>query len=363
MKLSQLIICLLLPLSFFSNMANPEIEGSTASPPFVNEFVDILNEEIYIKINKDLKTASYVVSYQIQVNKSGLQIPFLFHASDYKDSFKITIDGKEIEIKDIPYDTYPTDGKFEDFTYFFGQNDDNISFQASENSSILISPNDMIYFECDLLEGIHNVEVKYIARSWVDTWEWLNDYSFRYSLSPASYWKSFQNLSISIDAQSVPWTLSTNLGEPTTGNLDSIAIWHFSSLPSEFIEINISPEINDTANKLILLGPEGLANILGILLVIVHLFISFRYRKKIQDKKHSIVITLGGLLLPLIYVIAWYNFYFLIDVVIGPHASGNHGYHIFILFAYPFIFPVYWLAIWLIDRFLFKKWIMKQVNE
>jgi len=63
---------------------------------------------------------TFYVKYHINSSKDGFQIPFLFYASEYLDSFSVKIDGKEVGINDIPYDfKIPENTKFQDFSYFF----------------------------------------------------------------------------------------------------------------------------------------------------------------------------------------------------------------------------------------------------
>ena len=96
-----LIFSLLLQTSALANMANPVIEGTLGARPFVSQYVDVVHEDLSIKIDENFQYASFNVKYHINSSTDGFQIPFLFYASEYLDSFSVTIDGVKVEIQEI----------------------------------------------------------------------------------------------------------------------------------------------------------------------------------------------------------------------------------------------------------------------
>ncbi len=344
-------------------MANPVIEGTLGACPFVSAYVDVIHEDLFIKIDKNFEYATFNVKYHIISSKDGFQIPFLFYASEYLDSFSVKIDGKEVTLNTISYDfKVPENTKFKDFSYFFENQDDysSVLIKNSPNGGFYVSLRDMIYFETDITQGKHIIEVNYRATKWTDARNWVKEYSFRYALSPAKYWKSFGTLNIKLDATDFNKEISTNLGKPKNGDLNSKAEWKFNRLPTEILFINYTPQTSKFAQILINITPRGLAYITGGVLAILHLLIVIWYRKKNPLKRFSIAVIAGSILMPLLFLISWMNYYDVIDFYIGEHAGGTHGYTFFVLLLYPVIMPIYWLIFWLIDKRIKKKYALQQ---
>ena len=359
------IILILLQTQVYANMANPVIEGTLGGRPFVSEYVDVIHEDLYIKVDKNFDYAYFNVKYHINSSEDGFQIPFLFYASEYLDSFSVKIDGIEVNISDISYDfKVPENTKFKDFSYFFespSHNDySSVLIEDSPSGGFYVSLHDMIFFETDISKGQHVIEVSYRATKWTDTWDWVNEYSFRYALSPAKYWKSFGTLNIKVDATNFDKELTSNLGKTKNGDLKSIAMWEFDKMPTEILQINFTPKITKTAQTLINITPSGLAYITGGILAILHLLIVIWYRKKNQLNRFSLAVIVGSILIPLIVLICWMNFYDVIDSYIGEHAGKTHGYTFFVLGLYPIIAPIYWVIYWLIDKRIKKKYALQQ---
>ena len=351
-------------LQAFANMANPVIEGSLGSRPFVAEHVDVLHEDLWIGIDEQFEMAQFEVKYHIQAEKDGFQIPFLFYASEYGGDFEVKVDGESVEVKEVPGELRVPDGtKFKDFSYFFEKDSVNYA-EPYEYSYVLLETDpsggfhvdftNMVYFETDITEGKHTIEVSYRAEKWIGQWGWINEYSFRYALSPAKYWRSFGTLEITLDATGFSGGLRSNLGPPTTGDIDSLAVWKFDQLPVEILEIIYLPEISSTAKTLIGISPFGLAMILGVVLTLLHLLLVIYWRKRKPTQRFSLAVIIGSLIVPLAFFYMWGNGYGIIDSFIGEEATGFHGYAFLVVLNYPFVLLVYWLAFWLFDRW-FKR--------
>lgn len=357
------IILIILLISYSiarANMASPIIPGTLVASPFTSQYVDILGESIFIKLNQGFTTANYNIEYRISSKITGVQIPLLFYAIGYADNFKVYIDGKEIQVKDLPYDKKDIEGKiYADFKYFFTDTiryeQDQILIEEAPGSNFQIQLADLKYFETDITEGEHVIKIEYTASSWIDTSDWVNDYTFRYALSPAKYWRSFGNLNITIDARNIHEIISTNLGNPTSGSLESMATWTFDKLPAEIFTIEYKPTLSSTAAFFIKLGPEWLCIILSVLIFSLHLFWILYYRRKNKDVRFSRVVILGSIVLPFVALVSYMLFFSLIDSVIGEHASGRHGYTFLILLLYPIVTPFYWIFMWLVDRIYRRK--------
>jgi len=362
-------LCLFIILIYsqiaLANMASPFISGSTGTTPFTSKYVDILDESMLIILNSEFNGAKFIVQYRISSDKEGIQIPLLFYAFDYFDDFKIWMDGKEIELKPLPEEYEHSNSQFfNDFDYFFKDtlknSFENILLDTLENG-FYVNLSEMKYFETDIKKGEHIIKVEYTVKEWIDKRNWINEYSIRYALSPAKYWKSFGNLKITLDASKCGNKITTNLGKPASGSLDSVANWNFSEMPVDIIQIDYNPEPNSISKVLINIGPASLAFGVFVLLLILHIVYMLRYRMKSIEKRFSWVMIVGSFVVPAISIISYILFYPMIDAIIGQHASNMHGYYFIIVLFYPFLAPIYLLIMWLIDRF-YKRYLIQKMS-
>lgn len=211
------------------------------------------------------------------------------------------------------------------------------------------------YFEVDLGRGEHHIRVEYVAHQWVYADDWLNEYSFRYSLSPARYWRSFGSLELTVDNRAFGQPLELNVGAPVDGKTDSIAVWHFDSLPADFLQLSYLPPVSRSAQRLISTGPGGLTFIAALIILLLHALAIRRFRKTNAETKYSWVVILGSFINPLLILICYVYTYDLIDAAIGEHASGRHGYTFLAFILYPFLLMVYWVIAWILDK-SFRRW-------
>lgn len=344
-----------------ANMSEPVDRGTILSRPFVNQYVDIVHEDLRIKIDSSFTTARFEITYQIHALKDGIKIPFLFYASDLKDDFIISIDNKQIDLLEIP-DHYilPDSNKFSDFSYFFSiqsfdKNKKWVLIEDSPFGGFYVNLHDLLYFETDISKGKHTISASYTADRWRDQWEWVNEYSFRYALSPAKYWKSFGKLTITLDASDYNHKLTTNIGQPTTGDIDNIATWKLDTLPTEILKIIYKPEIDSRAEILIKIRPDRLAYMVGVLLLLIHLILIYQFRRYRLKSRFSWIVFVGSILFPLLFFLTWIESYTLIDNLIGEQATRQHGYIVLVIILYPVAMPVYWLIMWQFDRWVKRK--------
>jgi hypothetical protein len=345
-----------------SNMASPIREGTLSGAALTSEKINIISEDIYVKIDQNFSKAKYVVNYHIQVDSVGTQIPLLFYAQDYADSFNVWLDDKPIKIANINSDIQ--DKLLQNFAKYFKKEDNgNVEIYWKQNLSEFYNINDLKYFETNLTKGIHTITVSYYAHQWTDVSNWVTQYSFRYSLSPAKYWKSFGKLNITIEQEGKVKNISTNLGQPNEKEVKQINTWTFNQLPNEVFEINYTPEISSLAKILIAIEPFGLSLIVLLLLILVHVYFTLSYRRKHVHKKLSAVVILGSFIVPILTIIFYLNAYGIIDDVIGESAGKHHGY--FFIFAFIFFFPtlfiLYFCSFWILDK-LYKRKLLKAMQ-
>ncbi len=350
----------------YGNMASPITEGTLAGSPLTSSDINILNEKIYIKAI-DYQNAKFVIDYKIKTDKSGTQIPLLFYAKDFKDNFNVWVDGISVNLQQIPDELISTkDTKFQNFSESFNRenknenesgNSESVMIYWDKNYGIRYNLNDLKYFELDLSEGEHSIRVEYVAFARSDRSGWVKDYSVLYSLYPAKFWKSFGTLEIIFDAENLKTEVTTNLGNPSNGNLSGVAIWNFDKLPSEYIKINYTPPISEFANLLIAIDPIGITLIFAILLVAVHLILIFYRRKKNPSQKIPWIVIIGSLIIPFLILYIYIMSFEIIDSAIGIEAGNYHGYTILSMALYPIFMPVYFILMFLLDYFLKKSFL------
>ncbi|MDW3651421.1 MAG: hypothetical protein R8P61_30360 [Bacteroidia bacterium] len=357
-------IILLILLSYrlsFANMAQPFVEGTWSSSPFLHEEVDILGEKIWIDFSEKMGPANFKIEYHIHARSTGIEIPFLFYASEYLKGFRIWIDGKEIQIDRVPEDYELLDEKpFAGFDYFFEIKEiDGYKYREIElkdphmdQVSSLVSIRELKFFQSDITEGNHVIKVEYQAEAGTSMMDWVRVYNYKYALAPARYWRSFGGLEIWIDGRNFPaGNLSSSLGVPDSGSLNQQAYWKFEDLPTDWLSIDFEPEISPLARTLIKIGPEVMAGLWTLALLLLHLYGIKKYRQIAKEKRFSWVYIAGSILIPFLILLGYVISFEIIDWAIGPEASKmNHAYSFIFIFAYPVLLPVYAILLFFWDR-------------
>lgn len=353
------LIFLLIAQLCSANMASPTRRGTLSSSAFSSRDIDILKEQIHVTISNDFKSASYVINYFIRTETTGMQIPLLFHAKDYQGNFKVWIDDKEVKLLDIPYQYRSADSSFGKFSGSFKSasptDEMETEIQWDKNSSSSYRLKDLQYFEADLSKGEHNIRVEYTANAWVNRSDWVNEYTYRYSLSPAKHWRSFGSLEIILNTSSTNGTLTTNIGSPATGDIYSNAMWKFSKLPADYLEFNYMPKLSSTAKTMIKISPTGMSIIVGIILALFHFLGIYKYRRNYPARKYSPIVIIGSFLVPFLTLLSYILLFDLIDKTIGAEASRYHGYTFMVMVLYPIVLPCYWAISWATDRIIKSK--------
>ena len=199
MRLKIILLLFLIVTGLFckANMGSPVTDGTKAATAYTSKDIDILSETIHITIDKAFTRARYVVEYTLQSDKVGKQIPLLFFAQDYEDGFMVWLDGQPVPIQHIPAAytqlKYSPFAAFDTITKYIDPTTqkDHVAVYWYKNTGYSYPLNDLKYFEAAIDKGVHKVRVAYTAKVWKDVGNWINEYSFRYSLTPAEFWRSF----------------------------------------------------------------------------------------------------------------------------------------------------------------------------
>lgn len=353
LKKHLLTLLLFSPSLLNANMASPVNIGTLGTNPFLNKFVTIIHENLYIKINEGFKYADFDVEYIIHSEKEGINIPLLFYASDYYTDFKVSIDGNPIELKkyNIQHE------ELTNFEYLYNTDNANtpeVHAVFNNGQSETIRLNDFLYFETNISKGKHSINVSYKASAFQYEHRRLTEKSFRYALSPANYWKSFGTLDITIDTSNCNEKITTNLGSPVEGELNSISKYHFSELPVDMIQIDLDTRLGSFSKLLLKIGYFNLALFFMLPLVYFHYKLMKKFRKHNTASKLSETAILGGVLLPFLFLFVLIFSSFFIDYFLGEHASGREGYGAFFLFLFLPKFILVYLSISIITDLIMK---------
>lgn len=315
-----------------ANMASPINDGTTVSTAYSSKDIDILSETINIDINKDFNQADYDVTYEIYSAEEGYRIPLVFEVfdrigSNTDESFKVKVDGKTVPVLS---------------NYDYGSQSKSLPAYYDPETDTAVPFNDSAkYFEVNLSEGNHVINVRYSAYPTIDRSHWTNQYIYNYSLKPAKTWKSFGDLTVNLKIADEPQYLETNLGKPVGGMITADSKWYFDHLPNDVLEISYHPLPSFWVQGLINVDGRVIFLVLIILLGFIHHRLLRSSREK-RSKKATIILWLGIVIVPFVALMMTMFRIEFIDWLLGEHASKYHGYIIFIvIFGYPLVLPVY----------------------
>ncbi len=344
-----------------ANMGSPVYQRTSTSSAITSKDINISSERIYIKIDNEFRTAKFIVEYIIQSDVNGVQIPLLFFAKDYKDNFLVWVDGREVTTQNIPIEyTKIDDSPFDNFSDIFDKENtydsiDRIVISWDKNENHLYKMKDLKYFETDISKGTHKIRVEYNAEPWEDFHNWVTEYSFHYSLTPAKYWKSFGTLEVILEQEEEMKQIRANIGKPNEQKIQAKNTWSFDKLPAEYLIFSYVPKVNFLANILIFIQPLGLTIILALFIFSFHILLIKVYRKKKPSKKYSITLILTSIIVPFLLLLFYLNSFDLIDAVIGKHAGSYHGYTFLAILTYPILLIIYGLFVWFADSIIKEK--------
>ena len=359
MKYPTFFLFFLFALTLNANMASPLDAGTKSSTVLTSKDVDILSENIGIVIDKDFKTARFYIEYTIRVDSAGQQIPLLFYADNYKGDFSVWVDGQKVPVQKIPKKyIHVADSPFASFSPFFQQDTlynkqpDEVLVSWENDSWFVYRLNDLKYFEMPLAKGLHKIKVSYTADVWTYRNNWVKEYSFRYSLTPAKFWKSFGKLTVQVEFEDETKKYISNLGQPAEES-PRTRTWFFDKLPAEYIQISYTPEVNLPAKILIAIDPLGISLVFALVLMYLHIRILYHVETTKKKRKYFIwTWILGSILFTTLILLIYVWAFVWIKKVIGPEA-GWHGSYAFVFFL---IFPVFLFIYFVLIRLFYNKY-------
>ncbi len=346
---------LLLAQFLNANMSSPYRVGTKGAFAVCSRNINILSEKIHIKIDNNFNEAYYTIEYNIKSDYYGEQVPLLFVAIDYLKDFKVFYDDKPVEVLnyienlgDFP-DTIKTDGN---------QSIVKVAWDKQGEENVYLK--DLKFFKTDIQKGTHHIKVTYKAICWEYLGHWIVEKTFRYSLLPARYWKSFGTFELTIEQEG---NEKYKINFDDTVIEEQIKTWKFNKIPSDYLKIELIPTISVFARVLLFLKPFFISLIPTLLLVIFHYRLTFVYRQKNLSKRFSIVVIIGSIIVPFLGFLAFMSAYDLIDYALGIYASRNHAYIFLVIIFYPIVLLFYWILFWLIDKNFKKKILLKNTKH
>jgi hypothetical protein len=331
-----------------ANSAQTYFDGTMGSLPFLSKYVDITRERITIVPDSGFRSAHFHIEYDVRSDREGMRIPMVFYALEYATGFRVLFDGVELSVRSTPSQAVLSDTTLAEVAGSFHV----ITWNANgkevvPNVDLRFKTTDLLFFTADFTTGTHTIVFEYEAMPWRDMATWTETRELRYALSPAQTWKSFGSLEIELDlSRAGEGDVTTNLGDPLAISTPERWMWSFSALPADEIRVERRHRPNAFARALLFLEPEGLAFIALALMGLWHARAIRRFRSK-KPSGLSRVLVVGGLLIPLLAVLANVYAYALIASAIGRQVSPQHGSYSFLaIFLYPFIMPVYFGAMW-----------------
>lgn len=331
------VYCLLLCLTsvnVFANMASPIFEGTKSANVITSNKVEVLNESIFIRSDKQFLTADFKVVYRIRSEHSG-SLPLVFVALDYLGDFTVKLDGKVLTFVRLT-DTSNLLKKL-NVNDTLMDKEGQVHVRMFQSHEEVFSLRDLLYFEPYIGIGEHEIEVNYQAKHWENMGGEIVQSEFRYSLTPAKYWKSFGHLSVVYDNSEFNQPVIWNLDGQKTSMQQKVLKSEFNQLPAEFIVVTYVPVLKfgeyisvSTANKLSLL-----------IFVALFGFLIFLSRKMMKKGRHwrLLLLLLGFLSLPVLVLFIREGF---LDFGLGSDhhiVSYLRDYGTFMVF--PFLYLVY----------------------
>ncbi len=319
-------------------MAAPWIEGTSGSEIYASKRLNIIKEELNVNI-LDYHNAEFDVKYFIKSDSTYSKMLFVFdtmgksyYNEDY--NFKVYFNDKEIDI--LNANLYYSDS-------IRNKWETELKNTYSQQTDF---PSQFYYFRMDIPKGQHTIHVTYTTIATINLGGLVKSYTFYYNLYPAQYWKSFGTLDLKIETNNIKGNITTDLP------LNKSLLWRFDKIPQNNFSINIDPQLSKTAVFFISIR-DYLPLFITFILIVIHLIVMFRYRKKNNIKKISPPFLIGSILIPIAFcfiVIFSINF---TDWIIGNHASQRHGYIFLIFFGIPIYIIIYSIIAFLFD-FKFK---------
>ncbi|KFC18484.1 hypothetical protein [Chryseobacterium sp. FH1] len=334
-KLNFSFLLCIFPLLVFGNMAKPWVDGSQHSVLFGSSNAVVKREIIDIRLIKEPVDQYYYAEYKIKYyiySDEKQTLPLVFLALGISNEKEIKINNRPASIQKLNFEK-------NDYS-FIEKKKDGMFLKYSEDSEIIVNPEELIYFSANLAKGENVIEVKYDAFLQYNTFGFIRNYELEYSLYPSKFWKSFGPIEVNLKIDDDAEITESNLGDFDIK--DNLAKWIIKSGNHENIKITISEKTSVFSKVLMFIDPLGIAFLGLIGLFLINL-------KLLRRNAKTYVFVLGIILVPILFYVIYFLSYDLINLSLGKKHT-KHGYIFFIVFTYPFLLLFYWLVMWQIRK-------------
>lgn len=349
------VLGFLLSLNFTlaqANMAKPYNEGSEHSILFSSKSIDVLRENINIKIiQDDGYFAKYQIKYELN-SPSAMSLPLLFIAANLFNDPIVRVNGQLIPITRLKKNTT---GELNTFSFIKPYQEEYVHLYYEKNESTLVRVDDLAYFITKLKAGQNTITVEYNARLETNNFGFTRNLGLEYSLFPSKYWKSFGPIHIDMQLPE-----KYKLGDASIGNpdqkTDNHLIWTLKNIPTADLRINLKPVVPLFSAILLFLDPLGISALAFLVLVYFHVKLTRKHRLH-QKATYNWNLAIGNLAVPPLTYLLYFCCYNLVDWTLGDLSLGRHGYVLLLAFTLPVFWVIYTLVMWLLDLHFKKKFI------
>ncbi len=349
------IILLLAALALSANMANPFGPHSITAQLVPSGKAKVLRERIDIQLVQDTLDYDYQSQFNIEYiihAEENMDFPLVFLAFNLDGLEKVTVN--QNEIKSLPLD--PSNTKFPFLRLKDGYYE--ISYGKAEWERINL--NDGFYFTAKLHKGENSIKVQYRALMKYDRRDILTKYEIEYLLFPSKYWSSFGPIDLYLHTGNKMKAYAQNLGVPKQ-QTDTLVHWVIESVgKQDSFKIEVGEKTSFLASVILWISPGLLAFISSLVLFYLH--IRYIYKKyKIGQYRYALLI--GNLIVPAsFYSFCWFWSSLANYLVNGIFADNSRGFILLVIVTLPFIYIIYDLVLFVIDRSIRIKFQKQQSN-
>ena len=341
------LLILFFPLSLFSNMASPYIDGSLPSSMYSIKDCRVSKEKIVVKILKGDEGyyAHYHVIYQI-ISDVEKEVPLVFVGRQLYANQKILVNNVTVEQIDI-------DKKSKSFIQ---KNLNRFELKFVEHESYEVQPDELIYFKAKLRKGENLIIIDYDAQLAQNRFGFERKFTLEYSLYPSKFWKSFENVEFLLEPSDEINVESSNAGGFT--KIDNAYVWKIKNFDND-LKIEFTPQYNWFQTMLLTLQPMGIALIFAFISGFIHWKL-LKNRKEKYPKKYNWLVPFGILVVAILFYTVFFLSYDLIDWVLNQ--KSKHGYYfLLIIITIPFFLLIYGFLTWFADVQIKKR--VNRLNE
>jgi len=349
------IILLLSVLALSANMANPFGPHSITAQLVPSSKAKVLRERIDIHLVRDTVDYDYQSQFNIEYiihAEENMDFPLVFLALNLDGLENVTVNQKEI--KSIPLDQKNLKLPFLRFKDGYYE----ISYGNSEWERINL--NDAFYFTAKLHKGENSIKIQYRALMGYDRRDILTKYEIEYLLFPSKYWSSFGPIDLYLHTGNKMKAYAQNLGAPQQ-QTDTLVHWTIESVgKQDSFKIEVGEKTSFLASAILWIHPELLALIGSIILFYLH--IKYIY-KKYKIGRYRYALLIGNLIVPgSFYGFCWFWTSLANYLVNGIFTDNSRGFILLVIVTLPFIYIIYDLVLFVIDRSIRIKFQKQQMN-